>query len=71
MYFHLFNLGSFITTIENEQDVLISAYERLVDPEQMGKLYKVLSITSSEIKDTPPGFFPQFQGSEWEESDEE
>jgi len=38
-------------------EALVGAYERLVDPEQMGERYKCLAIVDARQKDPPPGGF--------------
>uniref|UniRef100_A0A6B2L4G5 Protein arginine methyltransferase NDUFAF7 n=1 Tax=Arcella intermedia TaxID=1963864 RepID=A0A6B2L4G5_9EUKA len=43
---------------EDQANTLISSYERLIDPDQMGRIYKVLSILNAPQNkhQPPPGF---------------
>ena len=40
---------------EDSAEKLITSYERLVDPEQMGRIFKALALTSDSLS-TPAAF---------------
>lgn len=42
---------------EKEVDDLVESAERLVDPEQMGRRFKVIGLQSGSIAEAPPGGF--------------
>ena len=41
---------------EEERSKLISGLKMLIDPESMGKRFKVLSFRKFDLKQNPPGF---------------
>jgi len=43
-------------TDEKQAEALVAAAKRLVEPEQMGQKYKVMAITSQDIRDKVDGF---------------
>ena len=43
---------------ESQVEDLISACERLLDPEQMGERYKVLAVVDAGAPEPPAGFVP-------------
>ena len=41
------------TETDKLEDDLLASYERLVDPQQMGSVYKALAITHNDIAEIP------------------
>lgn len=41
---------------QEQKDNILKSVERLVEYENMGEIYKVLSIVNSKISSEPPGF---------------